>query len=1169
MRLSKIKLAGFKSFVDPTTIDLPGNLLAVIGPNGCGKSNVIDAVRWVMGESSAKTLRGDSLADVIFNGSTSRKPVGTATIELIFDNSDGAIGGQFANYTEVSIKRLLSRDGTSQYFLNNIRCRRKDITGIFLGTGLGPRSYAIIEQGMISRLIEARPEDLRVYLEEAAGISKYKERRRETENRIRHTRDNLDRLNDLREEVHNQLRHLQRQASQAEKYKTYKDEQRRSSAELLVLRLRELDARAAGERQKQLERETALEAEISKQRSVEVEIEKARERHGQASDETNKVQQRYYSTGAEIARLEQQIQHGREMRKRQEQDFGQTTKAIDELGELISRDEGELRNLESTLIELEPDLQRSREAEHGAKASLDRAESAMQAWQQSWDDHAEKLNAARQVLEVEQARIEHREGSLNEYSERRRHVQSQREKLSVAALKEQIAGIAREESTKRMLLEGLQSSVTAIAAEFGALRNKDGEMTVQLDASRAELQKVQGRLASLEALQQAALGEHKESVTQWLAGTRVDTGARLGQVLSVEPGWQRAVETVLGDYLEAICVDSLDIVESVLGDLPDVSMAFVVTGKPGKTGWFNPGDRLSEKVGGDVQVDSLLSHVLVAESLSDALRLRPRLSAGQSVVTKDGVWIGPDWLRVSRDEDAHAGVLSREQEIRTLRASRDELSQEIAALSDRHESARTRIAAMDGKRDLAQVEVNQASSAHATLLAKLEERQSLLDQQTQTIDSLGADASSLSQQLRETEEALRRSRSVVDDTKRQLQMLENQKQSLLANRVKLSEALNSARTQADNCRAEIQRLAIEVESRRSTRSTASGSIERMQHQRQQLDDRVNELRQQIDDGAAPMSKHDTQLQALLEQRVVVEKELSDTRKVVETIDLELRQLDENRLQQEQLVQNEREARDVVRMGAQEVRVRRETVAEQFDETGFDLTTVQADLSDEAAIEEWETRLEKLEKRISRLGAINLAAIGEYREQSERKEYLDAQLEDLTEALETLERAIRKIDKETKLRFRETFERVDGEFRRLFPRLFGGGTAFLELTGDDLLSSGVTVMARPPGKRNSTIHLLSGGEKALTAVALVFAIFALNPAPFCMLDEVDAPLDDANVGRFGELLREMSESIQFVVITHNKATMEMANQLMGVTMQEPGVSRLVAVDVDEAVQMAAM
>ncbi|NNF67642.1 MAG: chromosome segregation protein SMC, partial [Gammaproteobacteria bacterium] len=607
MRLSKIKLAGFKSFVDPTTIDFPGNLTAVIGPNGCGKSNVIDAVRWVMGESSAKTLRGDSLTDVIFNGSTARKPVGSALIELIFDNADGAIGGQYANYTEISIKRVLSRDGTSQYFLNNTRCRRKDITGIFLGTGLGPRSYAIIEQGTISRLIEARPEDLRVYLEEAAGISKYKQRRRETENRIRHTRDNLERLNDLREEVQKQLKHLQRQANVAEKYKTYKEEQRRSSAELLVLRLRELDERAAEERQKLLERETALEAEISAQRAIEAEIEKAREQHAGLSDQANQVQQRFYSTGAEIARLEQQIQHGREMRKRQEQDLEQTSQAISELAQLISRDEVELQDLESTLLALEPDLQRAREAEHGAKAALDRSESAMQSWQENWDNLSEKIGAARQTLEVEQARIEHREGSLSEYSERHEQVQSKREQLSVAALKEQIAGIAREESTKRVLLEGLQSSLASIATEFSSLRTRDAEMSAQLDADRAELQRSLGRLASLEALQQAALGENKESVTQWLAGTPLDATHRLGQMLSVEPGWERAVETVLGDYLEAICVDGMDVVESVLADLPSESLSFVVTGESARTGWFHSGEPLSGKVTGDVRVDALLS----------------------------------------------------------------------------------------------------------------------------------------------------------------------------------------------------------------------------------------------------------------------------------------------------------------------------------------------------------------------------------------------------------------------------------------------------------------------------------------------------------------------------------------------------------------------------------
>ncbi|MBT8138038.1 MAG: chromosome segregation protein SMC, partial [Gammaproteobacteria bacterium] len=1070
MRLSKIKLAGFKSFVDPTTLEFPGNLLAVVGPNGCGKSNVIDAVRWVMGESSAKTLRGDSLADVIFNGSTSRKPVGTATIELIFDNSDGAIGGPYANYNEVSIKRLLSRDGTSQYFLNNTRCRRKDIKSIFLGTGLGPRSYAIIEQGMISRLIEARPEDLRVYLEEAAGISKYKERRRETENRMRHTRDNLDRLNDLREEVEAQLKHLQRQASVAERYKTYKDEQRRSAAELLVLRMRELQAGMAAERQKQMECETALEAAISQQRSIEADIEKARERQAGNTDAANAVQERFYTTGAEIARLEQQIQHSREMRKRHEDDLVQTRSGLEELDVLINRDSGELKDLEGTLGLLEPDLQRAREAEYGSAAGLQQAESAMQAWQQSWDEHAEKRNAAQQTLEVEQARIEHREQALRDYRNRSEQLQTQREELSVAALKEQISGISREESAKRVMLEGLHSGLASIITEVDGLRDEDKRLAARLDESRVELHQLQGRLASLEALQQAALGENKKAVMRWLEGSTFAGQQRLGQVLSVEPGWERAVETVLGDYLEAICIDGMDAVEAVLGELPDFSLGFVVTGKPGKSGWFKAGEPLATKVSGDIRVDSLMSQVFAADSLSEALGMRSRLGAGESVITRDGVWIGADWLRVSRDEEAHAGVLSREDEIRRLRLRCDTLQREVSELGEKHDAARNRITALDKKRDLAQVEVNQVGSVHASLRAKLEERQERLEHQTRTIDSLASEAGSVGEQVREIEEALRQSRILVDETRRQLANLEEQKHELVAQRISLTEKLAQARDAAREDRERTQQLAIEVESRRSTQQTASGSIERMRRQQEQLQQRIVELGQQIEASVAPQAANDEQLQALLQSRIAIEKELGDARSKLESVEDELRKLDETRLQQEQEVQRHRDALNEVRLSGQEVRVRHETVAEQFAETAFDLETMQGELPEDAAAADWEQRLEKLDARISRLGAINLAAIDEYREQSERKEYLDSQHDDLNEALETLERAIRKIDKETRARFRETFEQVDAEFRRLFPRLFGGGTAFLELTGDDLLNSGVTVMARPPGKRNSTIHL---------------------------------------------------------------------------------------------------
>ncbi|MEL7449881.1 MAG: chromosome segregation protein SMC, partial [Pseudomonadota bacterium] len=640
MRLSQIKLAGFKSFVDPTSILLPSNLTGVVGPNGCGKSNVIDAVRWVMGESSAKHLRGDSMADVIFNGSSSRKPVGMATIELIFDNSDGAIGGQFASYNEVSVKRALSRDGTSTYYLNNTRCRRKDITNIFLGTGLGPRSYSIIEQGMISRIIEARPEELRVYLEEAAGISKYKERRRETENRIRHTRENLDRLEDLRDEVGKHIKHLQRQANVAERYKKYKEEQRLLEAQLLVLRLQSLDTQAEQDQGVIGERQTVLEAAVADKRRLETEIEKTREQHVARLDDVNKVQEQYYRLGADIARHEQSIAHARDIRARQEEDLEQTGTELVELRAHINRDESDLVEIVAALTSLEPGLEEARRKQQAAQESLEAADAAMASWQEEWSNHNGSVNEARQIAEVERARIEQLESQARAFHNRRERIEEETDSLSVSEIEQELSTLQAEDERQSKLLAELASGLEATLEQIETLRRRDQNLTHQLDDERSSLQALRGRLASLEALQQAALGTDNEYVAGWLENGNYQQQPRLAQQLTVQPGWEQAVETVLGDYLEAVCVDGIEPVAALLGGLEKGSVAFVSDGGEGASADATQHDRLLSQVTGPSALVSLLRDVFIANDLEAALAMRTRLAPGQSVITSDGIWLG-------------------------------------------------------------------------------------------------------------------------------------------------------------------------------------------------------------------------------------------------------------------------------------------------------------------------------------------------------------------------------------------------------------------------------------------------------------------------------------------------------------------------------------------------
>ncbi|MGB5210174.1 MAG: chromosome segregation protein SMC [Gammaproteobacteria bacterium] len=1168
MRLSKIKLAGFKSFVDPTTIHFPSNLMGIVGPNGCGKSNVIDAVRWVLGETSAKYLRGDSMADVIFNGSSARKPVGTAAIELIFDNSAGDVGGQYAGYAEISIRRVVARDGTSNYFLNNTRCRRKDITSLFLGTGLGPRSYAIIEQGMISRLIEAKPEEMRVYLEEAAGISKYKDRRRETENRIRHTRDNLSRLDDLREEVDKQIKHLQRQARTAERFKELKQRQRLLEAELLALRLADLEAEESRQKNVLGERETALQAAIARLRETEAEIEKTREQHSARSEALNEVQGRFYKIGAEIARLEQAIQHARELRQRQQSDLEQAERALSELSQTIDRDEGQIQHLDKSLEELGPGLEAARAAEISSMEALSSAEQGMQSWQQRWEAFNQEAGTANRAADVERARIEQIETQMRRLVDRRERTAAEISRLTGQLEGDEIERFDREASLAGETAAELDARMGVVRSEIERLREQDEAAASALHTTRGNLQQARGELASLEALQEAALGRRGGSVADWLEGRGLQDRPRLAEKLTVDTGWERAVETVLGSYLEAVCVDGLDVIAGALNDLTHGAVSFL-DADLGEHGSAPHTDLLAKRVKGPPALAHLLSGVRAVEDLPRALAVRRLLGPGESVVTQDGIWMGAGWLRINRPEENESGVLRREQEIRKQRQVTEQLLADAEAGEAAHEQIKIRLRALEQDRDNLQGEINQAHRLHGDLRGQLGSARQRLEQARTQLDQFKVEDGEVTTQFQEAEGSLRSSRAQLEASIGQMSVFEAQRGELESQREQLRAVLDQARERAQAERAAAHEIAIKVESRRSSRESAEVALERLRAQIAQHKQRRDELRSQLASGEAPVQQQQGKLAEFLEHRIAVESALSEARDAVHGAEAQLRQLQEHRQLRDRQAEEVRVTLEELRLSTRETSVRRETIAEQFKATGFELAPLREAIADDASIPVCEENLTKLTSRIERLGPINLASIDELKEQEERKAYLDAQNQDLTDALTTLENAIRRIDKETRTRFKETFDKVNDGLKQFFPRLFGGGHGYLELSGDDMLDAGVTVMARPPGKRISSIHLLSGGEKALTAVALVFSIFNLNPAPFCMLDEVDAPLDDANVGRFCEIVKEMAERVQFIVITHNKMTMEMTHQLAGVTMHEPGVSRLVAVDLDEAVQMAAM
>ena len=1169
MRLEKIKLAGFKSFVDPTAVSFPSNLVGVVGPNGCGKSNVIDAVRWVMGESSAKMLRGESMADVIFNGSTGRQPVGVASIELVFDNADGAAGGEYAAFNQISVRRQVSRDGQSGYFLNGSRCRRRDIQDLFLGTGLGPRSYAIIEQGMISRIIEARPEDLRLFLEEAAGISKYKERRRETETRMRNTRENLDRLNDLRDEVGKQLQHLERQAATAEKYTRLKAEERRLDLELKALRWRELDEKIALLDRRLGEAETGVEAGIARQRGLEADIEAKRDQHTAASDAFNEVQGRFYAVGAEIGRAEQAIRFASEERGRREAELVRLEQELYEAERHLERDQQRLTEIHRELAEHEPELNAADAALNEAAGELMTVEDQLKTWESEWDGFNQAAARPGEEAQAERARVNALEQSIGRDRDRLRRIEDEIGRLDGGDLQNRVEELTERESLLSERVDALDQEQQGFGRGLAERDQSLRTLADELDRARTRLQEARGRLASLTALQDAALADSDGERAQWLAGHGLADAPRLVDQLVVESGWELAVETLLGDALRAVGTSGLDRFAAD-GAAPSPGLVLLDIQDQGEAATLSSAtdDALCSRIQSPWPLTGLLRGARTAESLPDALATRSSLSTGERWITREGIQVGPNWLGAPA-ADAGGGVLARADVLKALRIEIDGLLADETGLLERIAVERAARDEAEQARDAGgrqRTVLERDRSALRAELSSLRTRREHLEERRRALTAEGAE---LREQTAESMAEMEDSRSRLHDLLTEVEALAVRREALSLDRARLREAVAQARERERACRDRSQALRVSVGANRAAREATQQSQVRAQEQQAQLRERRDELLMALEDGVEPLAEQRERLDEQLALRVEVEEALAEARQARESLDAQVRGLEQERQRNDQELQSSQRGLDGLRLERQEHLVRRRTLEEQLAEADAQPGAVLASVDPAATEGAWQDELTAVAGRIQRLGAINLAAIDEFREQSQRKVYLDAQHDDISRSLETLEQAIRKIDRETRNRFKETYDQVNHGFQQLFPRLFGGGHAYLELTGEDLLETGVTVMARPPGKRNSSIHLLSGGEKALTAVSLVFAIFQLNPAPFCMLDEVDAPLDDANVGRFCELVRSMSDRVQFIFISHNKVTMEIADHLLGVTMHEPGVSRLVAVDVDEAVRLAAV
>ncbi|MCF7965775.1 MAG: chromosome segregation protein SMC [Methylobacter tundripaludum] len=1169
MKLEKIKLSGFKSFVDQTVIPISGNLTAIVGPNGCGKSNIIDAVRWVMGESSAKHLRGGSMADVIFNGSSGRKPVSTASVELVFNNTEGKLGGEYSQYDTIAIKRQVSRDGTSVFMLNGSRCRRKDITDIFLGTGLGSRSYAIIEQGTISRMVEAKPDDLRIHIEEAAGVSKYKERRSETETRMKHTRENLERLDDLRDEVEKQIKHLQKQAEKAEKYTELKKQERQYKLELLAMRWNTYHqaAKQLDEKLQEVAHEhNRLFVEL---RDIDNNIEAKRAEHKTQQQQTTRSQGDYYQIVAEVSGLEQTIKHSESSREQTEIEINRLRQQADQSLKELEADVQQLEEIKEALLEAEEALIVAEERQEDVLYNQQEVQQQKTAWQEQWEAYRTTSSSYKEQAEVQRVKSVQLENQNRQLQIRLDKLHGERSELEAGDLQSEIesldAGIEIIETQRAEFHQQLEDLHQQIREQRQQIKQYHDE----LHARRSEMQSVKGKITSLELLQQHAMGKDNKHLSAWLASVDLTENRRLAEFLDVQVGWDKAVETVLGSYLEAICIESADRVIPGLQRLTDESLMLVETGaKASGYADANPTyTSLLDKVKAPWDLSNLLSGVYCADDAETARALSAQLKPHESVITPDGTWFGSGWIKIIRAKDSKTGVLQREKELRLLKQRQEELHSEIESFEDQLETVETGLKEAEAARESIQQQDNSLGAELSAKSAEFSAHSARLEHQQRRLEQVCNDIDELSRETAENAETIAESQLLQEQAEQVMAEQEQQKQSLEA----LNQGLQSRQQQIDQsaneARQQVYSIKSQIESLRSSETLTGKQLDRLRLQHQQSLERIAELELNLNQTLTPMDEEKKQLEQMVMDKEQMEKTLKQQRRLQEELEAEITELSEEHVRVQRALEKQKEALDTIRFELQESKVRQQTVNEQLKEIDADVEQVLQNLPEQAEEHSWKRTVDDLLAQIERLGTINLTAIEEYKAQSERMDFLNEQHADLVEALQTLDQAISKIDKESRLRFKETFDKINTGLQEKFPKLFGGGHAYLELTEQDELEAGVNIIARPPGKKNSSIHLLSGGEKALTAVALVFSIFELNPAPFCLLDEVDAPLDDANVGRFSKMVEEMSASVQFLYISHNKVTMEIAKQLAGVTMKEPGVSRMVAVDIEEAVSLA--
>jgi chromosome segregation protein len=1167
MRLNQIKLSGFKSFAEPTTFQLPGQRVGVVGPNGCGKSNIMDAVRWVLGESKASELRGESMQDVIFNGSGHRKPASRASVELVFSNEDGRAGGSWNQYAEIAVKRVLTRDGTSSYFINNQLVRRRDIQDVFLGTGLGPRAYAIIGQGTISRIIESKPEELRLFLEEAAGVSKYKERRRETENRLRDTRENLTRVDDILRELNNNLDKLERQAEVATRYRGLQDDGTLKLQQLWFLKHR--DATAEGERVRlaSLEATNALEARLAELRHLEAQLETVRQAHYEASDALHYHQGDLAQAAMEVSRLEERIRYVVEGRRRAEARLAE----LQEQNNSWAQREADARVEQETIEEQVAGAEEQAEvlaaqAEEQAEQApaLEDAVRAAQAASNGQRTLVAQVQQQIQVLAAESRNIDEQNKALRT---RRERLATERQTLVVPDM-DRLTALQQDSAQADEVLGETQARLDELGETVPLLDEQRRSQHELVNREAGQQSALSARLEALKALQDKVQTEGK--LKPWLAKHGLDSLAGLWTRVHIEPGWEVALESALRERLSALAVGRLDIVRAFAADAPPAKLAFYSPPASAIANTHQTLDRLSDLLrlndaGLQALLNDWLEGVYTAPDLDAALAQRSQLSHGEVIMTRGGHAVSQFAVSFYAPDSEQAGMLARAQEIEQL--ERQLKAQALLAEDARSQLVRCEAAYTEASQRLAGV---RREAAEAQTRAHLLQVQLLqLTQQAQAASSrrgqLEEELAEIDGQMEELQERRATGEGRFEELDLQLATTQERHAELDDAVIAAERRLTGAREQLRALERQAQEAQFQARALAARRGELQRAIETAQQQARANAQAGEQLQLELDgfnDQAAEAG-----LQDALAVKVEKEQALATARSGYEELAVQLRQADELRLGLERSLEPLRENITKLQLETQAAQLGGAQYLEQLTSAEVDLEALAAGIeAGNVKLYGLQGEIDRINREIAALGAVNLAALDELSAARERKTFLDAQMADLSDAIQTLEGAIHKIDLETRDMLMSTFNQVNEGFGRMFPSLFGGGEARLIMTGDEVLDAGVQVMAQPPGKKNSTIHLLSGGEKALTAIALVFAIFLLNPAPFCLLDEVDAPLDDANTERYARLVSEMSKGTQFLFISHNKIAMEMAEQLIGVTMQEQGVSRIVAVDMEAAARM---